>query len=133
MLKEGIEKKHVISSWNSLVEYLQVTMGSAPIEMLRILFLNKKNYIIKDELISEGTVDYVAIYPREIAKKVIIYSATAIILVHNHPSGVAKPSKKDIEYTKQLSMALSALDVIIHDHVIVADHHYFSFKSSGLL
>ncbi len=123
----------VLSNWHSVINYCNLTMGFRKTECFRILYLSKKNTLIADELSEGGTIDKVQIYPREIAKKAIEHSAAAVILVHNHPSGEAKPSTEDIEMTKSISNALSQLSVKIHDHLIVANNNHYSFRANGLL
>ena len=124
---------HVISSWMAVIHYCQMTMGFKKNESYRVLFLNKRNILIADEFIEAGTVDKIAIYPREISKMSLLHGATAIILVHNHPSGEINPSKEDIEVTKRIIAALVPINVTLHDHLIVAEHNHFSFKASGLI
>jgi len=124
---------NIINSWTAVLNYCHLTMGFKSIEHFRILFLNKKNVLIADELFETGTVDRVNIYPREIVKKALHYNSSAIILIHNHPSGDAKPSKDDIEITNSISAALSHCRISVHDHVIIAQHSHFSFRNSGLL
>ena len=131
--KESIINKSVISSWENVIEYLRTSMGYSPIEIFRVIYLNKNNIIISDETLQEGTVDQVNIYPREILKRSIILDATAIILVHNHPSGKAKPSISDIELTNNISTILAPLNIVIHDHVIITNNKYYSFKSEGII
>ena len=133
ILQNKVIKENVISSWNALVDYLKVSMGNMNIEQFRILFLNKKNILLADELQSSGTVDQTSVYPREIVKRVLFYEATAIILVHNHPSGDPTPSKSDIDLTKQIADACAVINVIIHDHVIISSTKFYSFKSNLLL
>jgi DNA repair protein RadC len=98
-----------------------------------VLFLNKRNVLIADEFVEAGTVDKIAIYPREISKMSLLHGAAAIILVHNHPSGDPTPSKEDIDITNRIINALVPINVIMHDHLIVAEHKHFSFKASGLI
>jgi DNA repair protein RadC len=123
----------ILSNWHSVINYCNLTMGFRKTECFRILYLSKKNALIADELSEGGTIDKVQIYPREIAKKAIEHSAAAVILVHNHPSGEAKPSAEDIEMTKEINTALSSLSIKIHDHLIVANNNHFSFRASGLI
>ena len=123
----------ILSNWHSVINYCNLTMGFRKTECFRILYLSKKNALIADELSEGGTIDKVQIYPREIAKKAIEHSAAAVILVHNHPSGEAKPSAEDIEMTKEINTALSSLSIRIHDHLIVANNNHFSFRASGLI
>lgn len=123
----------VLSNWHSVINYCNLTMGFRKTECFRVLYLNKKNALVADEFSEGGTIDKVQVYPREIAKKAIEHSASAVILVHNHPSGEAKPSHEDIDMTKAISVALSALSIRIHDHLIVANNNHFSFRASNLL
>ena len=132
-LFDRVKKKHIISSWSALQEYLQFTMGSLRIEQFRVLFLNKKNILIADEVMAMGTIDQTPVYPREIVKKSLFHEAGALILVHNHPSGNPKPSNSDIDLTAQIVNACKTVNVKIHDHVIIAENDYFSFKSNMLL
>jgi DNA repair protein RadC len=108
-------------------------MGYRKTEAFRALYLNKKNYLLADELCEGGTVDKVQVYPREIAKKAIELSASAVILIHNHPTGDPTPSVEDITMTKEIISALKPLAVKIHDHIIIAANDHFSFKAQGLL
>jgi DNA repair protein RadC len=133
VLKQNVINTHVLSSWNALVEYLQTTMGSIKTEQFRIIFLNSKNIIVADEIQSVGTVDQTSIYPREVVKRALFHESTAIILVHNHPSGDPKPSRADIELTKEVVQACLTFNIKVHDHVIISKRKFFSFKSECLL
>lgn len=124
---------HVLSSWLAVLNYCQLTMGFKKSESFRVLFLNKKNVLIADEFVDAGTIDKIAIYPREISKMALLHGASAIILVHNHPSGDPNPSREDIEITNKIIDALGPINVIMHDHVIVAEHNHFSFKAASLI
>jgi DNA repair protein RadC len=128
-----IMQKNILSSWSSLIDYLKVSMGSSKTEEFRILFLNKKNILIADERQPYGTVDQTPIYPREVIKKALFYEASAIILVHNHPSGNPRPSNADISVTRQIMEACRTINITIHDHVIVTSDEIYSFKSNLLL
>ena len=108
-------------------------MGCLKIEQFRVLFLNKKNVLIADEIVATGTIDQTPVYPREIVKKSLFHEAGAIILVHNHPSGNIKPSKSDIDLTTQIINACNMINVTVHDHVIIGGGNYYSFKSNMLL
>ncbi|MCF8467340.1 MAG: DNA repair protein RadC [Sneathiella sp.] len=133
LLRSKIEKKNVIGSWQALLEYCQGTMSDRHIEHFRILFLNNKNHLISDEVQQSGTVNHTAVYPREVVKRALELGATALILVHNHPSGDTTPSKADIDMTAEIVAAAAALNIRIHDHLIVGGHDSVSFKSLGLL
>ncbi|WP_341753310.1 MULTISPECIES: RadC family protein [unclassified Candidatus Tisiphia] len=133
MLKQKVMNHNVISSWSILIDYLKATMGNMKTEQFRILFLNKKNILIADEVLSQGTIDQATIYPREIIKRALFNEAGAIILVHNHPSGVSKPSNTDIKLTHKIVETCANVNISVHDHVIIAANEYFSFKSNMLL
>ena len=132
-LKQKITNKNAISSWSALLDYLKFNMGHLKIEQFRVLFLNKKNILIADEVMSVGTIDQTLVFPREIVKKCLYHEAGAIILVHNHPSGDVKPSKIDVDLTAEIVKACNTINVIVHDHVIIGEADYYSFKSNMLL
>ncbi len=132
-LKEQIIDRPVIGSWTVLIEYLQLAMTHEPAEHFRILFLDRKNILIKDEVQSRGTVDHTPLYPREVVKRALELAASAIIMVHNHPSGDPTPSKPDIDMTRQVIAGLAAVNITVHDHIIVGKNRHTSFKSSGLI
>jgi len=128
-----VMEKPALSSWQALMDYCRASMGYNKTEQFRILFLNRKNVLIADELQQEGTVDHTPVYPREVIKRALDLNASAIIMVHNHPSGDPTPSKMDIEMTKEIAEAGERLGVTLHDHVVVSRSNYYSFKSEGLL
>lgn len=128
-----IQNKNIIGSWTDLIDYLSFNMGCLKIEQFRILFLDKKNMLITDEVISTGTIDQTPVYPREIVKKTLFHEASSIILVHNHPSANTKPSSSDIDLTTQIVNACNTINVKVHDHVIISTKDYYSFKSNMLL
>jgi DNA repair protein RadC len=132
-MKSAVADKNILSSWGALIEYLRASQGNAPTERLRVLFLNKKNCLVADEVQDAGTIDQTPVYPREIIKRVLFNNASAIILVHNHPSGNPKPSKADITLTSEIESACKTIGVIVHDHVIVCKNEFYSFKSNMLL
>ena len=123
----------VLSSWNAVLEYCQAAMAYENREQFRILFLDRKNTLIADEVQQQGTIDYTPVYPREVAKRALELDATAVILVHNHPSGDPNPSRADIEMTKKVVAAAAALGIVVHDHLIIGRGTHSSFKSLGLL
>ena len=125
--------KPALTSWAALVDYCAAAMARAQREEFRILFLDRKNSLIGDEVQSNGTVDHTPVYPREIVKRALELGATAIILVHNHPSGDPTPSKADITMTREVVEAAKALRIVVHDHVIVGRSGHVSFKALGLL
>jgi len=133
ILKKNIETENILSSWASVIDYLQVTMAHNQIENFRILFLNKKNILIADELQEVGTFDQTPVYPREVVKRALFHEASSLILVHNHPSGNPNPSKADISLTNRIVEICKPLGILVHDHVIIAKNNFFSFKSHLLL
>lgn len=133
VLREQIKDRSVIGSWTALLDYLNAALAHEPIEQFRVLFLDRKNILIKDEVQQRGTVDHTPLYPREIAKRALELAASAIIMVHNHPSGDPTPSRADIDMTKQVVTALGAVGVTVHDHIIVGKNQHTSFKSQKLL
>jgi DNA repair protein RadC len=122
-----------LSSWAALIDYCAAAMARSLKEEFRILFLDRKNVLIADEVQSSGTIDHTPVYPREIVKRALELGASAVILVHNHPSGDPTPSKADIEMTREVADAARALRIIVHDHVIVGRSGHASFKALGLL
>lgn len=127
------QEGHILNNWSSVLNYCTLTMAFKKQEALRVLYLDRKNRLIYDENSQQGTVDQVAIYPREIVKTCINKSASAVILVHNHPSGDTTPSTEDIELTKKVSVALNSIGAILHDHIIVSYDKHFSFRANGLI
>ncbi len=132
MMKQDVLNQPVLNNWPRLLDYLQATMAHEKKEHFRILFLNKKNQLIADEIQQSGTVDHTPAYPREIVKRALELSATAIILVHNHPSGDSTPSRADIDLTLHIINAARPLGIVIHDHLIVAKSGITSMKNKGL-
>ncbi len=122
-----------ISGWQALVDYCRTTMSRQEIEQFRILFLDRKNTLIADEPQAKGTVDHVPVYPREVLKRALELNASALILVHNHPSGDPSPSDADISVTRQIQAAAESLSVTLHDHLIIGATEEFSFRSAGYL
>ena len=132
-MKLEIEERPVIQSWSALMEYCRLSMGKSKVEELRVLFLNNRHMLIGDEVMQRGTVNHTPVYPREIVKRALEHSASAIILVHNHPSGDVTPSKADIDVTKQIIDAARTLGIEVHDHLIIGAKKHFSFKSKGII
>ncbi|MDE2134879.1 MAG: DNA repair protein RadC [Alphaproteobacteria bacterium] len=122
-----------LSSWAALIDYCAAAMARSPKEEFRILFLDRKNVLVADEVQSSGTIDHTPVYPREIVKRALELGASAVILVHNHPSGDPTPSRADIEMTRDVAAAAKALRIAVHDHVIVGRSGHASFKALGLL
>jgi len=131
--KEQISGKPVIGSWDKLITYLRANIGYKTTENFHALFLNSKNILIEDETHDYGTVNSIGVYPREIVKSALYHDAISVILVHNHPSGVTKPSKSDIILTDSILKALTSVGITLIDHVIISSNSYFSFKANKLL
>ncbi len=128
-----VAKRTVITSWSALLAYAKAALAHEPREQFRVLFLDKKNQLIADEMMNEGTVDHAPVYPREVARRALELSASAVILVHNHPSGDPSPSAADIDMTRQVVEAGRALRISVHDHLIVGREGVASFKALGLI
>ena len=133
MMKQELSQRPILNSWQRLLDYLHASMAHEKKEHFRLLFLNKKNELIADEIQQSGTVDHTPAYPREIMKRALELGATALILVHNHPSGDSAPSKPDIDMTKQICAAAAPFGIIVHDHLIVSRGGTTSFKTLGLM
>jgi DNA repair protein RadC len=125
--------KPALSSWAALLDYCSAAMARATVEEFRVLFLDRKNTLIADEVQSAGTVDHAPVYPREIVKRALELSASALILVHNHPSGDPTPSRADIEMTREVVEAARSLRIAVHDHIVIGRGGTASFKALGLL
>lgn len=133
VLKETIKDRPVLGSWTALIDYLRLAMTHEATERFRVLFLDRKNILLKDEVQSRGTVDHTPLYPREVVKRALELGASSIIMVHNHPSGDPTPSHADVTMTKQVIAALEAVGIVVHDHVIVGKNRTLSFRSERLI
>ncbi len=133
LAKTKVMGRTVLSSWTALLDYCTAAMARSEKEEFRILFLDRKNNLIADEVQHRGTVDHTPVYPREIVKRALELSASAVILVHNHPSGDPTPSKADIMMTREVVAAAKALSIAVHDHLVIGRGGHASFKSLGLL
>lgn len=133
LARAKVLNSNAISSWDSLLDYCHTTMAHRDTEQFRVLFLDRKNILIADEEQAKGTVDHVPVYPREIAKRALELNASALILVHNHPSGDPTPSQSDIDMTGQIDLACGALGLTLHDHLIIGKSREVSFRAEGLL
>ena len=133
LARAKVMHREVLSSWDALLDYCQTRMAHLEVEQFRVLYLNRKNVLIADEPQGQGTVDHVPVYPREIAKRALELNASALILVHNHPSGDPTPSKEDIAMTTSVQRAGDALGIILHDHLVIGKSRHISFRSRGLL
>jgi DNA repair protein RadC len=133
LAKSRVIGRPALSSWAALLDYCTAAMARCESEEFRVLFLDRKNVLIADEVQSKGTVDHTPVYPREIVKRALELSASAIILVHNHPSGDPTPSKADIQMTREIVGAAKTLGLAVHDHLVIGRGGHASFKSLGLL
>ena len=131
--KTQVINRPALSSWTALLDYCTAAMARVTNEEFRVLFLDRKNVLVADELQNRGTVDHTPVYPREIIKRALVLSASAIILVHNHPSGDPTPSKADIAMTREVVTAARTLGIAVHDHLVIGRSGHASFKSLGLL
>lgn len=133
LLETEVRNGPVLSSWDALMDYCTAAMAHKKQEMFRVLFLDKKNRLIANEVQQRGTIDHTPVYPREVVKRSLELGASALILLHNHPSGDPTPSRDDIAMTKQIVQAASAIGIVVHDHVIIGRGENASFRTLGLL
>jgi DNA repair protein RadC len=133
LVRGSVKRRSVLSSWSAVLDYCRTAMAFADTEALRILFLDKKNQLIADEEQQKGTVDHTPVYPREVVKRALDLQASALILVHNHPSGDPTPSSADIAVTKDIVKAAAPLGVTVHDHLIIGRGRHTSLRDLGLL
>jgi DNA repair protein RadC len=133
LARAKVLQRHIVSSWDALIDYCHTAMAHRETEQFRVLYLDRKNVLIADEEQGKGTVDHVPVYPREVAKRALELNASALILVHNHPSGDPTPSTSDIEMTEQVAKACDALGLTLHDHLIIGKSAELSFRSEGYL
>lgn len=133
MLRDQVMNRPVITSWDALIDYCTASMAFRDIEQFRILFLDRRNCLIADEIQQRGTIDHTPVYPREVVKRALELQASAIIMVHNHPSGDPTPSEADIAMTRLVRDAAQPLGVVLHDHVIVGRGRHTSMRSQGLI
>ncbi|MBX3500523.1 MAG: DNA repair protein RadC [Alphaproteobacteria bacterium] len=133
LARREVVERPVITSWDKLLDYCHAALAHEKTERFNILFLDRKNVLIADETQQRGTVDHTPVYPREVAKRALQLDASAIIMVHNHPSGDPTPSRADIEMTKEVKTALKAVGIELHDHLVIGRKANASFRSLGLL
>jgi len=133
MARARVLHKPALSGWDALVDYCHTTMAHRETEQFRVLYLDRKNILIADEEQAKGTVDHVPVYPREVAKRALELNASALILVHNHPSGDPTPSQSDVQMTAQVHAACEALGLTLHDHLIIGKSRELSFRSEGYI
>lgn len=133
MLSDPIRNQPILSNWQALLDYLRVDMAALTIERVRVLHLNSRNMLIRDEVMSEGSIDQAAVYVREVIRRAIDLGSVAIILVHNHPSGDPSPSRADIQLTKDIAEAGRRLGIVVHDHIIIGSDKHTSLRAAGLI
>jgi DNA repair protein RadC len=133
LAQKSVIERPVLSSWSALMAYCKARMGRLEHEEFHLLFLDRKNRLIAEEAQGRGTVDHVPVYPREVVKRALELNATAVILVHNHPSGDPTPSRADIEMTKQIVDSAKPLGITVHDHIIIGRELDASFRALGLM
>ncbi len=133
LLRAEVVDQPVLTNWERLTAYLSAELSRERIEQFRVLFLDSRNRLLADEAQQRGTVNHTPVYPREVAKRALELHATALILVHNHPSGDPTPSRDDIVMTEQIRVAAAALSIALHDHIIVGNGRWLSFRREGLL
>ncbi len=133
LVRAEVLDQPVLGNWDRLIDYLTAMLARERVEQFRILFLDNRNRLLADEAQARGTVNHTPVYPREVVKRALELHATALILVHNHPSGDPSPSRDDIEMTRLVKQAAAALSITLHDHVIVGNGRWFSFRQEGML
>lgn len=133
LARTGLQEAPVLSSWQALIDYLTIDMAHLRHERVRVLYLDTRNRLVLDDLVSDGSLDEAAIHPREVVKKALDLGAAALILVHNHPSGSPEPSRADIQITNRIAEAGRLLGIVVHDHVIIGKEGHASLKAKGLI
>ena len=133
LLRSEIIDRDILSDWQSLADYLRADMAHRAVERVRVLHLNSKNMLIRDELVSEGSIDQAAVHVREVIKRALELGSAALIIIHNHPSGDPQPSRQDIALTKELIAAAKPLGITIHDHIVVGSKGQASLRGLGLI
>ncbi len=133
LARAEVMNRPVLDNWDRLMDYLNAVLARERVEQFRVLFLDNRNRLVADEAQARGTVNHTPVYPREVVKRALELHATALILVHNHPSGDPTPSGADLEMTQEIKRAAEALSIVLHDHVIVGNGSWLSFRDKGLL
>jgi DNA repair protein RadC len=133
LAERKVKDMPVLTNWQQLIDYCHAALAHEKTEQFRILFLDRKNVLIRDEVQQRGTIDHTPVYPREVVKRALELGAAALILVHNHPSGDPKPSRDDIDMTREIAKAAEALGIALHDHLVIGRKGHASFRSLGLL
>jgi DNA repair protein RadC len=131
--REEMWDRPILTNWNKLIAYLRASMAHRNIEQFRVLFLDRRNVLIADEVQNEGSIDHIPVYPRHVVKRALTLDASALIMVHNHPSNHPAPSKSDIEMTRLVNQALKGVGIVLHDHVIISRKGHTSFKEMRLI
>ncbi len=133
LAREDIVERPILTNWNKLIAYLTASMAQRNIEQFRVLFLDRRNVLIADEVQNEGSIDHTPVYPRQVVKRALALDASAMIMVHNHPSNHPAPSPADIEMTRLVKQALEGVGIVLHDHIIISRKGHRSFKQMRLL
>lgn len=133
MAREQVRQQPVLGSWQALIDYLTIDMAHLTVERVRVLYLNAQNMLIHDEHVGDGSIDEAAIHPREVIRRALDLGATALIVVHNHPSGSPEPSRADIDITNRIAEAGRLLGIVVHDHVIIGRQGHVSLRAKGLI
>ncbi|MCC6826999.1 MAG: DNA repair protein RadC [Novosphingobium sp.] len=133
LARTALRQQPVLASWQALIDYLTIDMAHLTVERVRVLFLNTQNMLIHDEHVGDGSIDEAAIHPREVIRRALDLGATALIIVHNHPSGSPQPSRADIQVTNRIAEAGRLLGIVVHDHVIIGREGHVSLKAKGLI
>lgn len=133
LARQQVREQPVLGSWQALLDYLHIDMAHLTVERVRVLYLNTQNMLIHDEHVGDGSIDEAAIHPREVIRRALDLGATALILVHNHPSGSPEPSRADIQITNRIAEAGRLLGIVVHDHIIIGREGHVSLKAKGLI
>jgi DNA repair protein RadC len=133
LARTGVQEQPVLASWQALIDYLTIDMAHLNHERVRVLYLDTRNRLVLDDLVTDGSLDEAAIHPREVVKKALDVGAAALILVHNHPSGSPEPSRADVQITQRIAEAGRLLGITVHDHVIIGKEGHVSLKAKGLI
>jgi DNA repair protein RadC len=133
LLSARVSEQPILSSWQALLDYLRADMAHLTVERVRVLHLNSRNMLIRDEHMGDGSIDQTAIYTREVIRRALELGSAALILVHNHPSGSPQPSRQDIEITRQIVEAGRPMGIAVHDHIIIGSESHASFRAQGLM
>jgi DNA repair protein RadC len=133
LARQQVREQPVLSSWQALIDYLTIDMAHLTVERVRVLYMNNQNHLVQDDHVGDGSIDEAAIHPREVIRRALDLGATALILVHNHPSGSPQPSRADIQITNRIAEAGRLLGIVVHDHVIIGREGHVSLKAKGLI